>query len=266
MKPLWKFCSSSVLSPLPPLWSRRHDLGGTVLRVAAVELPPFVFWDEEEGTHGGSFVEILSDLEEALNFRAELAFPADGKFGSEDRDSGRWNGAIGEVLEGRADLTSSAAMSVERLEVVDFAFTLTAIHATVLTAGGHGAMSVNLNVTAFLNIFDPTVWAVLASLLLTVAALFALLDGISDGLDWGRALADGLFSSTVLAIQQGSDDVDRWCGADKDKDGQKKIPLLSFRTTFLSASLCLYLVFALYTSDLTATMTAGSPPHRQGGS
>ena len=70
-----------------------------------------------------------------------------------------------------------------------------------------------------------------------------------------NTFVNGVLSSAMLLIQQSSDDCDKLHG-----QGAKTAARTGSRFFFLAASLCSYLLFALYTSDLTATMTAGIPP------
>lgn len=51
----------------------------------------------------GYCIDLLNLIQQELSFTYEIYEAADGKFGSVD-DNGNWNGLIGEVVIGRADI------------------------------------------------------------------------------------------------------------------------------------------------------------------
>ena len=56
----------------------------------------------------GYFIEPLYYLAKKLNFTAGFRYSVDGKWGGRDGDSGEWNGMIGMLISGEADLATAA--------------------------------------------------------------------------------------------------------------------------------------------------------------
>ncbi|XP_048587455.1 glutamate receptor 2-like isoform X1 [Nematostella vectensis] len=69
----------------------------------------------------GFVIDILISLERDLDFKAEVYIVEDGKYGVYDRNSKRWYGMIGDLIDGKAELAlTSLELSLAREEVVDF--------------------------------------------------------------------------------------------------------------------------------------------------
>lgn len=69
----------------------------------------------------GMCIDLVRELARALGFNYTLRPVADDAPGQFDHSTGRWNGMIGELLEGRADLAiADLTITSEREAVVDF--------------------------------------------------------------------------------------------------------------------------------------------------
>ena len=65
----------------------------------------------------GYFIDVIQMLEDTLHFEANLVPSVDGFWGSEDA-GGEWNGMVGMVSRGEADMVGSAMSSTSaRAEV-----------------------------------------------------------------------------------------------------------------------------------------------------
>lgn len=68
----------------------------------------------------GFSIDLMNELSDNLGFNYELKQVADSRHGTES-DDGTWNGMIGEVVNGRADIaTGDLTITKDRSEVVDF--------------------------------------------------------------------------------------------------------------------------------------------------
>lgn len=68
-------------------------------------------------------IELLEELLKRTSFTPRLHFVKDGKFGSKDPVTRKWNGMIGEVLRNEADTALySLTITETRSKVVDFSF------------------------------------------------------------------------------------------------------------------------------------------------
>ncbi|KFD58309.1 hypothetical protein M513_00535, partial [Trichuris suis] len=87
--------------------------------------PPFIeSYQNEKGEWGlqGYSIDLIHELQKELNFTYELYEVADSFFGSMN-ERGRWNGIIGDIINGDADVSvSGITASALRERYVDFTF------------------------------------------------------------------------------------------------------------------------------------------------
>nr|WBU77229.1 ionotropic receptor [Odontothrips loti] len=88
------------------------------LRVGIVESVPWAY-QEADGTWTGYCVDFVNRLSEMMSFDLELV-PGDG-YGERDLTTGRWSGALGDLVAGRTDiLAADLTMTAQREEAIDF--------------------------------------------------------------------------------------------------------------------------------------------------
>ena len=106
---------------------RRKDLMGTHFRAVFLPWTTFI-WLSEPGKDSytpeewfGLVPDIFNSFARQLNFTYSIALSRDGYWGAVDKETGRWNGIIGDVVDGVADI-AVAVLSVTktRSEVADF--------------------------------------------------------------------------------------------------------------------------------------------------
>ncbi|XP_037578105.1 glutamate receptor ionotropic, kainate 2 [Dermacentor silvarum] len=93
-----------------------------VLRVLSVAVSPFMMVNVIDGknVYSGFCVDLLDKLSAEMDFKYELHVVADSKRGSPNA-SGHWDGMIGEVIAGRADLAlADLTITEHRERVIDF--------------------------------------------------------------------------------------------------------------------------------------------------
>ncbi|KAH7947779.1 hypothetical protein HPB52_015796 [Rhipicephalus sanguineus] len=93
-----------------------------VLRVLSVPVSPFMIVKEVDGkaVYSGFCVDLLDKLSAELDFKYELHVLADDARGRPN-DTGHWDGMIGEVIAGKADLALADLTITEMRErVIDF--------------------------------------------------------------------------------------------------------------------------------------------------
>lgn len=103
------------------VWTPSHS-EARLLRVATLVMEPF--YKNTSGGQEGYLVDLMEDLIERINVgtdeQVQYRFyqPADGKFGTVD-EHGRWNGIMGEVINGEADLAvAPLTITKERSQAV----------------------------------------------------------------------------------------------------------------------------------------------------
>ncbi len=252
--PIASWTAQDELKSLSPVRRRDADLNGLTVTVSIVEEPGFIYVNQE-GRLDGMYGELLAMLQEILNFDVRLVFPADGMYGTLENNS--WNGIIDQLLRGGADLSAAGhAMSAERVEAVDFGHALFATEMTLLVAAGNSRGHQSWNFMAFINIFELDIWLCIAFSVLAITVAHVLFERrqSSHHAHVGKSVLNGLHASFMSLIQQSGDEFERLCLQTTKPNS------LSSRIAFLVANLSFFLLFALYTSDLTATMTAGMPP------
>ncbi|XP_058796221.1 ionotropic receptor 25a-like [Phymastichus coffea] len=137
----------------------------TVLRVSTIPKPPFVIYDEQANHFDGMLIELLHELSLRLGFGYNLTIQEDGKYGHMD-DHGNWDGLIGELTRGNADVGLAAfSVMTERMGAVDFT------EAVYKPTGISVLMLKTKSVTSFfrfLTILEAEVWwCILGAYLLT---------------------------------------------------------------------------------------------------
>ena len=240
----------------PQIWERRTNLLGSAVRVASVHLPPLhelYFEDANDETGritggGGFFIEPLNYLAKKLNFTLVFNAPVDGKFGAVD-SNGTWNGLIGMVLEGGADLAAAAlTRTMERDDVTSFSITLLEEMST-LAAPMSSKPATNLWV--YVEIFPAATWAVCGFMIVAVALGFAVIhasSAVNSDQDGSKGAEDvNIFNAMGLSA----------LGSTMQLPYDVCVRYLSSRIVFFFAGMGTYVLFAHYSANLTAQMTSG---------
>ena len=158
---------------------------------------------------------------------------------------------IGMVVRGEVDVAAaSLTRTMERDDVTSFSITIMDDFSTlVLPVGGKPA----IQVWVYLKIFSTTTWAIICAALICIALGSYVMNalglsrfhGTNDPEDFTIVNGIGL---SMLFLMQLSYDMNR--------------STISSRILLLMCGISFYLIFAYYTSDLTAQMTSkpqGSP-------
>ena len=123
----------------------------------------------------GLMIDLLGLIQNKLEFSYELYLVPDGKYGAIDDNTGLWNGMIGEVLYGHADIAlGTITINAQRSQVVDF----TSPYGEV----GIGMMISNRNTARpfinmeFLEPFGTSLWIAIVATIFTVLVALWLLD------------------------------------------------------------------------------------------
>ena len=194
------------------------------------------------GFQGG----VLAALCERLHFRAVSTFSVDGKWGGLNADGATWNGLVGMLTRGEADMVAAPlSLTMARQEVIDYARTFGAGVKT-FSQLVPDQVAVNLDLFAYVEILPTTFWILLlASVLLVSSALSAIQKlGLEEG---GATFVRNVTLCLVYLLQSDSGDV-----GVRSSSAPSKVLLLT-------TGLVMYLTYAIYTSDLTALMTFNPP-------
>ncbi|XP_071657174.1 glutamate receptor ionotropic, NMDA 2D [Patagioenas fasciata] len=132
----------------------------------------------------GFCMDLLKRLARALGFSYDLYLVTNGTHGK--RVDGVWNGMVGEVLYGRADMAlGSLTINEERAEVIDFSVPFVETGISVMVARSNGTVSPS----AFLEPYSPAVWVMMFVMCLTVVAVTVFLFEYFSPGGYDRSLA-----------------------------------------------------------------------------
>ncbi|XP_043589504.1 ionotropic receptor 25a [Bombus pyrosoma] len=89
-------------------------------RVVTIIHPPFVMYNEVNGTYYGFCIDLLDEIKDTVGFQYEIRETEDKRYGSLN-PNGSWNGMMRELIDKRADIAlGSVWVTAERERVVDF--------------------------------------------------------------------------------------------------------------------------------------------------
>ena len=181
--------------------TRMALLEGVSLTISTLIEPPFVMeatdGRSDSGKHG-YIVDLLEALKEKLGFNYTLYLVPDGSYGAKT-GAGAWTGLVGEVFQGRADISAAAlTINSERYKGISFSAPFMQSDFGLI----HKKRSDDVTLWFFLQPFSFKVWLViLASLLIMATILYfyskfqsePVLESVSGCLHFGIAciLAQG---------------------------------------------------------------------------
>ena len=123
----------------------------------------------------GLMVDLLGLIQNKLGFNYDLYLVPDGKYGAIDDSTGRWNGMIGEVLYGHADMAlGSITINAQRSQVVDFTSPYGEVGIGMMIANGNNARP--LITMEFLEPFGTSLWLAIVTTILTILVALWFLD------------------------------------------------------------------------------------------
>ncbi|XP_056153164.1 glutamate receptor ionotropic, NMDA 2C-like [Lampris incognitus] len=131
----------------------------------------------------GFCIDILKKLSRTIKFSYDLYLVTNGKHGKLVR--GIWNGMIGEVVYGRADMAiGSLTINEERSEIIDFSVPFVETGISVMVARSNGTVSPS----AFLEPYSPAVWVMMFVMCLTVVAVTVFVFEYFSPVGYNRSL------------------------------------------------------------------------------
>ena len=138
---------------------------------------------EGNAKFGGYCVDLLNEISKVFEtdfkskFLYEIHIVADGAYGKPDKESGEWNGMIGELLRHQSDLAlADLTATYAREKAVDFTMPFMNLGISILFKKP-GLPEPEL--FSFLKPFSVEVWLYLASAYLSISLLLWILSRIS---------------------------------------------------------------------------------------
>ena len=153
---------------------RRADLMGRELIATAKQdgerTKVISYGTKDKALVSGIFGDLFNGIREQLNFTFSLKPPPDGKWGGRDPSTqSGWNGMVGLIADGKADITlASLTVTEGRAEVVDFTVGYNVIEKRFFM----GKMSdETFNYSLFLMPFAMETWLVLMAVIIITGTL-----------------------------------------------------------------------------------------------
>ncbi len=235
-------------------WERRRNLGRVTLMEGIVDFE--VDWDpicivnrDLNGKHtvSGAMPDMLSALQDKLNFTRQLRAAPDQDYGSLNPD-GTWTGIVSMLKDGVIDVsTAGLTITAERSEVVDFTLGHIADSATVIIRNPslHGGDRKALTFVAYAMVFPISVWMlILATMTLFCLCYLALKPKGTLKWRWALNCLEGYALACLMLVQLAI-------------EGSSLLwKSVAGKVLFCSLAYFGIVIYALYTSDLTAFITA----------
>ncbi|KAG5684282.1 hypothetical protein PVAND_013518 [Polypedilum vanderplanki] len=166
-------------------------IGNKTFQVAVRVEKPFLFYNEidpntNKSLHGnarfaGYIVGLFDAIEVNMKFKYEFYLVPDNKNGNYEPEKNDWNGLIGEILKGNADLAvADLTITYDRKKVVDFTNPFMSLGIGILYTKPEPKPK---NLFSFLDPFTPSVWIYTGLAYLIISVLVFVLSRINND-DW----------------------------------------------------------------------------------
>lgn len=152
--------------------------------------PPFVFHNTIDANgnaimgndqFSGYAVDLISRIQAELRFKVVYKLVDDGKNGNYDPEKNEWNGLIGEILKGQADLAiADLTITYTRKKVVDFTTPFMNLGISILYVKPTPKAK---NLFSFLDPFKTDVWIYTGLAYIAISILVFVLSRINSD-DW----------------------------------------------------------------------------------
>lgn len=158
------------------------DLTGVHVRISCLEISPFMV-HQVDGGYTGLTHSIFEEASKNFNYTFEYICANLSEGSGKGLGNGNWDGMLGAITTGKADIVATAAMTSDRLSgPFDFTSTYFTIYGTFVTA--HAGTAIQFGTLA--KPFLPMTWlALLLALILVFATSYFALS-----CDYGNRLSD----------------------------------------------------------------------------
>ena len=254
----WNYENRFNLTKSMNRWERRNDLQGTrFLNCFARNLPGSEFIKDKAGNIIGSkgwYQDILFYITDRLNLTIETI---EAQWVNKLLDNGSWTGQIGFLQRQEADVvTTSLGITLQRNNFIDFPIQI--IYGTLGLAAILPIKGTSPNMWVYIRVFGIYQWMIfIIFLILIVMGLIVIHASSEDqsGREFGtkrgshkkyrlNTPSSALAMAFLYALQMGS---------------HTNSKQLAPRVLTMTMSMLTLLLFALYTTDITAEMTSGPP-------
>ncbi len=268
---LWSSSKGIQLSSDTEVWQRRRDLGGVNLHclIGTYAFASVADLDDDEGrlrnVSGYAVVDSiylpceyvllwsqLKDLQlilqRELNFTSNFSLIPEGKWGALGADGITWNGAVGALVNGEADMISTPlTWNLDRDRVLDYSMPILEEKFTLVTPRLRG--NSRMPAWLYVQVFDPTVWLLILATICSLTVGFGVIEALlnRDG-QTDFDILQSVALQGVLLVRQ-----------DNIPEPPKTVPS---RILFLTSLFWASLLYTYYATSITSRLIAvphGSP-------
>ena len=226
----------------PYIWIRRRNLDGVKIKAAlasSTHSSTIEDYNDLNSTTGIS-IDLMRDIAGRFNCTFEYLVAPDRAFGSDVTGDGVFNGALGEVQAGRADIMATFTMvTLQRSHAVDFSKSLTSNSMLFVTSPALTANTENPNGMSFSRMVTPQS---LAAAALSVALGMLLSMMIVRWMKEEKSVT--LFSSPLIIL-----------GAIISQGTEHNVTSLSFRILLVTVLLNGFLLIQTFSAHLVSYLT-----------
>lgn len=116
----------------------------------------------------GYVIDLVEELARILHFRWTIHPVGDGNWGSLNKETGEWNGMVGEVIRGEADIAvADLTINQERAKALDFTYPFMSTGVTIL----YKKPSKVLSLWSFMFPFSAKLWSLMFFILSFVGVI-----------------------------------------------------------------------------------------------
>ena len=111
----------------------------------------------------GYVIDLVEELAKELNFRYVINVVKDGNWGGKDKQTGQWNGMVGEVMRGEADIAvADLTINSDRETAIDFTYPFMSTGITIL----YKKPTKTLSLWSFMLPFSRNLWILMVGVLM----------------------------------------------------------------------------------------------------
>ncbi|XP_054153119.1 glutamate receptor ionotropic, kainate 2-like [Oppia nitens] len=207
------------------LWTKHYLpelIDQSFIRVTSVFNPPFFMERQVVKDYSGNdkyegyVIDLIDELAKELNFKYIINPVSDGQWGGQDKKTGKWNGMVGEVVSGVADIAvADLTINSERERAIDFTLPFMSTGISIL----YKKPSKIVSLWSFMLPFSTRLWILMFAILSLVGVIQVYVGRFSP-YEWviekpcrkeGQELENMYYMSNSLwyaiggIMQQGSD-------------------------------------------------------------
>ncbi|KAI4485055.1 hypothetical protein M0802_012823 [Mischocyttarus mexicanus] len=197
---IWNLDKGVIKTVPGSLYDRRSNLHGLVMKAVLVKNGPFIKINKD-GQLDGVFGRISRELCTALNFSFNVVSEVED-YGTWNKQTNTWTGAMGEMYSGRADISiSDFSMTSVRLNFVDFTLPLLLSDTCIYI---QDPQIFTVKWSSYFLTFTYSIWISIFGVLIVASALLIFVkikNGANSNL--GLLLSDNFIEICGIFCQQG---------------------------------------------------------------